>query len=221
VSVRGEANVEVDPEIAVVFVSVTAREKDREQAVRRLEQRRLTLQHIFDTYADAIERIEGDAVEVHPDFKSGKPAERNTNSVASSSLRVTLSHFPALEELIGALMHQELVSVRGPDWRLRPSSPAFRQARLDAVQDAIRRARDYAEAVGGTVTELLELADVGLMAGGGTPHATAARAASLFRGAGPDEQVPISLTPEPQIVRGLVDARFAMTAPALDRGPFS
>ena len=39
ISVRGEANLEVEPEIAIVWVSVHARDADRRRAVEQLAKR--------------------------------------------------------------------------------------------------------------------------------------------------------------------------------------
>jgi uncharacterized protein YggE len=44
-------------------------------------------------------------------------------------------------------------------WALRPDSPFYRDARLAAARDAKVRAREYAEASGGTIAGLIEAAD--------------------------------------------------------------
>ena len=48
-------------------------------------------------------------------------------------------------------------------WALRPDSPVYRDARLAAARDAMVRAREYAEAFGGSIAGLIEAADAGLM----------------------------------------------------------
>ena len=47
-----------------------------------------------------------------------------------------------------ALGRLDDVEVSGPDWRLRPDSPALEQARLAAVQDAVDAGPAYAAAFG-------------------------------------------------------------------------
>ena len=54
-----------------------------------------------------------------------------------------------------------MVTVTGPDWRLRPDSPVYRAARLAAAKDATQRAGEYAEAFGGRISGLVEAADSG------------------------------------------------------------
>lgn len=209
---------EVAPEIAVVMVSVTARDRDRGRALSHLEQRRDALQRIVRSYAGAVEKVEGGAVQVHPEFKDGKTSERVASYVAISSFRVTICDFEVLARLVGALTDQDLVTVTGPFWRLRPDSPSFRQARLEAVRDALGRARDYAEAVGSRVTELLELSDAGPLMRGGV----AFEASPMSAGGGPiggpasAEPAQFDFTPQLQTIRGHVEARFEMTRSSLD-----
>ena len=77
---------------------------------------------------------------------------------------MTVRDFAVLGEFVTGLADAEMVSVTGPDWRLRPDSPVYRAARLAAAQDATRRAGEYAEAFGGRITGLVEAADTGMLA---------------------------------------------------------
>jgi uncharacterized protein YggE len=218
VTVRGEAVLEVDPELAIITVSVTGRDRDRRQALTHLDERRREVQRILDSHAAAIEKIEGGAIAVHPEFKDRKRDERVASYVATSHMRIKVQDFSALEALVTSLADQELATVDGPDWALRPTSPSIRAARLAAVQDAIRSAKDYAEALGAQVTELLELADAGLLTqGSGGPQRTyMAASAGRSRGDRGGEPVEFDFAPEPQTVRGQVDARFGITTPSID-----
>ena len=96
----------------------------------------------------------------------------------------------------------------GPGWRLRPDSPALEQARLDAVGDAIRRARQYAAAFGAQLTRLLEVSDVG-HSGYGLRVAGAMDSMARFE----SSDIPLDLTPARQEVHGAVEVRFAMSEP--------
>jgi uncharacterized protein YggE len=107
-----------------------------------------------------------------------------------------------------------LVTVRGPFWTLRPLSPHFHAARLEAVQDAVRRAKDYAAAVGSELIALLEMADEGLLGGGGSAGSWAPMSGRARGGGG--DPVELDFTPEPQTVRGSVEMKFSMTRPELD-----
>jgi len=214
ISVRGEAVLEVDPEIALVWVTVTARDRDRRRAVELLAERTKRATAVVHGHGAAIEKLDSGQVNVRPEFKDGKPRERIAGYVAQASLTVTVADFAVLGDLVTGLADLELVAVNGPNWQLRPASPARRDARLAAVRDAVQRAREYAEAFGGTITGLTEAADTGLLAP--PPARPVAFAASVARGApqGGYQAPEFDFEPARQTVSAQIEARFTMTAPS-------
>ena len=221
ISVRGEAVLEVDPEIAVVWVLVMARDKDRRRAVELLADRSKRVTAQIKGFGGAIEKLDSGRVNVQPEFASGKPRERITGYVAQASMTATVTDFDVLGNLVAGLAGQEMVSVNGPGWGLRPGSPVHREARLAAAKDATQRAREYAEAFGGTVSWLVEAADTGLLtAPQPQPQARAVSyaAARLAGGqAGVDDQPEFDFEPAKQTVSAQIEARFTMTAPTFDQ----
>ncbi len=218
ISVRGEASLEVDPEIAVVYVSVMARDKDRHRAVDLLAKRNGLVTGAIKKFGEAVEKLESGRVSVRPEFSGGKPRERITGYVAQADLTVTVADFAILGELVAGLGGQELVAVTGPEWRLKPGSPVYREARLAAAGDATQRAREYAEAFGGTISGLVEAADVGLLASEPRPQrfVFSSRAGALAGPAAPAGDSPqFDFEPAKQTVTAQVEARFTMTAPSL------
>ena len=214
ISVRGEAVLEVDPEIAVVWVSVMARDKDRRRAVEALADRTNRVTAQIKGFGGAIEKLDSGRVSVRPEFASGKPRERITGYVAQANVTTTVTGFDVLGDLVGGLAGQEMVAVGGPDWGLRPGSPVHREARLAAAKDATQRAREYAEAFGGSVTGLIEVADTGLLdAAPPQPQRMAYAAARLAPGAG--DQPEFDFEPAKQTVSAQIEARFTMTAPTV------
>jgi uncharacterized protein len=212
ISVRGEAVLEVDPEIALVWVTVTARDRDRRRAVELLAERTRRATAVVNGHGAAIEKLDSGQVNVRPEFKDGKPRERIAGYVAQGSLTVTVADFAVLGDLVTGLADLELVTVNGPNWQLRPASPARRDARLAAVRDALRRAREYAEAFGATITGLTEAADTGLLAPPPAhPVAFAARARVAPQAYEPPE---FDFEPAKQTVSAQIEARFTMTPPS-------
>jgi uncharacterized protein YggE len=214
VAVRGEINREVPPEIATVSVTVSARDRERQPALARLAERSTALGALLDGYAEAIERRETSGVYVYPETKGA--GERIVGYRGSVTLQVIVVDFAVLGELMLRLADQDQTTVGGPHWALRPDSPAYRQARHDAIGDALTRAREYAEALGARITRLLQLADAGLSGSqpadfGGQP-AMRAMAFAADSGGGPN----FDLEPRLQHVYASVEARFAMTEPVLD-----
>jgi len=212
VSVRGEASLEVEPEIAVVWVAVQARDAGRQRAVELLARRSGAVSSTIKGFGDAVEKLESQPVNVQPVFKDGKPREKISGYYARGGFTVTVRDFAILGELVTGLADADLVTVTGPDWRLRPDSPVYRAARLAAAQDASTRAGEYAEAFGGRVNGLVEAADTGLMAPQRGPVAFAA-AARMSESTAGYEAPSLDFEPAKQTVTAQVDARFTMTAP--------
>ncbi|CAM5687413.1 SIMPL domain-containing protein OS=Streptomyces alboniger OX=132473 GN=CP975_08705 PE=4 SV=1 [Streptomyces alboniger] len=58
IAVRGEAHLEVDPEIARIGITVASRGKDRRAALDDLTRRNTTALNLIKTYGEAVERLE-------------------------------------------------------------------------------------------------------------------------------------------------------------------
>jgi uncharacterized protein len=210
ISVRGEASLEVEPEIAVVWVTVMARDADRHRAVELLAQRTGAVSSTIKGFGEAIDKLESQPVIVQPVFKDNRAKEKISGYNARGGFAVTVKDFAVLGDLVTGLADADLVTVAGPDWRLRPDSPVYRAARLAAAQDATQRAAEYAEAFGGRVNGLVEAADTGMLTPQRGPVAFAARAVSA---AGAAEGPTFDFEPAKQTVTAQVEARYTMTAP--------
>jgi uncharacterized protein YggE len=211
ISVRGAAILEVEPEIAVVWVVVMARDPDRRKAVDLLAGRSGRVGDMIKGYGEAIEKLESQPVNVQPVFKDGKIREKASGYLARAGFTVTVRDFAVLGDLVAGLAGADMVIVTGPDWRLRPDSPVYRAARLAAAKDATRRAGEYAEAFGGRISGLVEAADSGLMGDTGRATFMAAARAPAAATAAPTPE--FDFDPAMQTVSAQVEARYTMTAP--------
>lgn len=209
-SVRGEATLEVEPEIAVVNVTVEARDKDRRAVLDRLAKRNHEVVERINGYGDAIEKLESQPSAVYPDIKNRRN-ERIGGYLGRVGVVVTVRDFTVLGELVTSLADGELVSVTGPWWYLRDDSPARREVRLAAAKEAMLRAREYAEAFGGRVTGLVEAADEGLLVRESERRTRAVMMGSAVPRGGQQEE--LDFEPVRQTVRAQVEARFTMTTP--------
>ncbi len=204
VTVRGEAVLIVEPEIADVHVTVRVRARDRETALERCSARQHEVAGIVAAAGDAVEVTETTGVSVHLEVRDRRaPGE----PVATLHTRLTLGRLDAVGELVVALGRLDDVDVSGPFWRLRPDSPAAQQARLAAVRDAVTRARQYAAAFGAQLTALVEVRDTGV-SGGGFQVAGAMARMARFEG-----EPQLDLVPARQEVHGGVEVRFTMSEP--------
>jgi uncharacterized protein len=215
-TVRGEIMVEVDPDTARINLTITAKDADRSNTLRLLDERATVIDGILASFGTVIDKIETTGVRISPQFRR----ERISGYVAEAQHHITVVDFDRLGELVAQLADQDLTTVTGPWWDLRRDSPVHRDARIAAVKDAVQRARDYAEALGSRLTALVELADAQLLSGGGGPAGPIAAAAFARRQAshGPDgpDEFTFDITPAKQTVRATIAARFRISAPELD-----
>ncbi|MDQ0990310.1 SIMPL domain-containing protein [Streptomyces sp. V3I7] len=214
VAVRGEAHLEAEPETARITVTVNARGRDRRSALDDLTRRNAAALDLIKSHGDAVERLETGHLTITPELSERGRGERVRTHHGHVQITAVLSDFTLLGELTTRLADLELTRVDGPWWALRPDSPARTQVRRQAVREAVQRAREYAEALGSTLTGLIDIADIG------TEHAEPrVRTAPRAPGYGaPAENTPppaLDLEPQRQHLYAQVTARFTMTPPHL------
>ncbi|MER6559913.1 SIMPL domain-containing protein [Streptomyces sp. NPDC001027] len=216
-TVRGEAELEVDPEIARIAVTLTARGRDRRTTLDDLTRRNTDALDLLKSYGDTVENLSTGALTLTPELEPHRRGERVRTYHGTIRLTAELTDFTALGELTTRLADLELTRVDGPWWTLRPTSPAHRTARRQAVHDAVRRAREYAEALDTTVAALLELTDTAT--DGPRPRSAFDRHTVRFSraaaDAAPQDPEPLDLEPQRIQIRAEVTARFTMNPPAL------
>jgi uncharacterized protein YggE len=201
VTVRGEGQAEGPPELATVSAVLHASGRTSAEVTRALAD----LAHQVEA---ALPDLSFDSVRTEPfsvspvfDRRSGV---KITGYTGRYSTRLTLADFFGLSDLVVALAGLPGAQVDGPWWSLRRESALHREARVDAVRAAVARARDYADALGATLGDLLELSDADAGMGG------SARMFAMSPGGGRPAPE-LDLEPQPQTVTAAVTARFALT----------
>ena len=91
---------------------------------------------------------------------------------------------------------------------LRWSHPGRREGHARA---AIRKARDYAAALGATLRQVEHVADAGLLGGDTAPYQPVRALAATAFSAGADQPGTPALTPVPQELIATIEARFRTT----------
>ena len=216
ISVRGEAVLEVEPEIARLTVHLMSRDTDQRKALDQLTVRNRRVLELIKSYGEAVEKLESTGLVVTPVIRDRRRDEKVHRYQGMARINVTVGHFGPLGEMIVRLGDHELTTVAGPWWALRRDSEVYRRARHEAAREAVTRAREYAAALGCRLTGLVELADEGLSTGPSPqpPGAIQTMAYGIARSAGSQpEPQPIDLEPEMQTVRAAVEARFTATVP--------
>ncbi|CAM5402372.1 hypothetical protein SAVIM338S_02026 [Streptomyces avidinii] len=215
VAVRGEATLEVDPEIARIGITVSARGTDRRTALEDLTRRNNAVLDLVKSYGDPVEKLETGAFSITPELTRHGRGERIRAYHGRVHLTAELNDFTTLGELTTRLADLELTQVDGPWWALRPTSPAHGEARRQAVLEAVQRAREYAAALGASLAALVELADLGAE-NAPAPFQAAGSGMRTMAFSATEETAPaLDLEPQRQTVYAQVNARFTMTPPQL------
>ncbi|MGM1078611.1 SIMPL domain-containing protein [Streptomyces sp. H28] len=213
-TVRGEAHLDVAPELARLDITLTARGRDRRTTLDDLTRRNAAVSDLVRSYGDGVDHLETGSLTVTPELASRGRGERVRTHHGTLRLAAELSDFAVLGELATRLADLELTRVDGPWWSLRPGSSAHRTVRQQAVRDAVRRAHEYAEALDTTVAALVELTDTG------APDALPETVAGVRRGfaRAADDQAPpppLNLEPQRRHLHAEVTARFTLVPPRL------
>lgn len=215
VTVRGEASVEVESDLVDLHLSVQARGADRTEVLHQLELRAGELSRLVDRFESAIERRSTDGFSVHPEF-SGSRGQKLTGYSGSLSMQLTMNDFAVLSDLVIGVNAIELCTVGSPYWHLRRDHPAYREARLAAISDGMRRARDYAAAFGAGIDALLAISDDGMDTEAVMPRFKGGREYGVrTMSGGAPEDMSFDFEPSRQRVEGAVALRLAMTEPTL------
>ncbi|WP_418961337.1 SIMPL domain-containing protein [Streptomyces tritici] len=212
VTVRGEARLETDPELARIGVTVGARGADRDATLRDLTHRNDRALELVRSYGDAVARLETGAFTLTPEPARHGRGERVRAYTGRVHLTAELTDFTALGELVTRLAELDLTRVDGPWWTLRPDSPVHARVRRLAVQAAVQRAREYADALGTRLDALLELSDTGADL---VPPAPAGGLRMAFAAESVEAAPPLSLEPQLQTASAEVTARFTLHPPTL------
>ncbi|MEJ7630133.1 MAG: SIMPL domain-containing protein [Nocardioidaceae bacterium] len=214
VSVRGEATIVVEPELATLTITVQAQAGDRRAAMDVLSRRSQAVADLVTQFAAGIEQSETSRLHVYPDLDH-KKTEKVRRYIGRTSTSLVVHDFAVLSDLIVGAGSIDLVSIDGPWWRLRRDSDVYRQARLAAAADALTRARDYAAAFGAELVGLVEIADEGMSHQHEPPRPMGEFMAQAGSRMHDPESVSFDLQPGRQQVTGQVEARFLLTQPDL------
>lgn len=229
ISVRGDAQLEVPPDLAFMYGRIMAIEASKATALRQAASQ---LDGVLDSLRDlgGVALTAGDerrplawlarSTRTYPRMRWSKERKRDVRTgriVAEVDLLIELRDFALSDPVAAALAGHKGYHSQHVSWSVDHDNPGWQQVRSDAVAAAVRKARDYAAALGGAVLGLEHLADVGLLgaAGGGHVADEGAHAALAFSARGAARRPAPSVDPEPQTLSASVEARFTASVPDL------
>jgi uncharacterized protein YggE len=154
------------------------------------------------------------SVGTHDEHDLDKASGRHSPTgrvIANARVVITgrdMALLPKLEEAVGSV---ERLNVDGITWHVDVDNEEWRAVRADAIAAALAKGRDYAAALGGTVTTVDHVADAGLLSSGDMQAARALSygspgAATAAEFSGPSSTP--SLDPVPQEIHAVVEARL-------------
>ena len=203
VTVRGEAQLEVPPDLATLTLTLHASADSAERTRSQLAVGSTAVSQLLQRFAAAIERSSTSALHVSPVFNRRTPA-KITGYQGTFSTQIVVADLESLSPLVLALTELHNSQIDGPWWSLRPDNPMFREARLAAIADARRRAEDYAAAFGTTLGNLVEVSDLD----SGFAGVREMRAFAMAKGA---DEAGFDFQPALQSISGQVTVRFRLS----------
>jgi uncharacterized protein len=154
-------------------------------------------------------------VEFHHNEQTGR-SEPTGQVTAAGAVLIVVRDFGMLDTLGAVLTAHETLSVHQATWEVDWDNPAWPDVRAAAIRAAIRKGRDYAAALGGSLHSVEHIADAGLLGSGDAAQYRStgggARARSAFSGGEPDAP---SLDPVPQELAATIEARFTAAGVSL------
>jgi uncharacterized protein YggE len=140
---------------------------------------------------------------------------------ATVQVGVNVRDFGLLDALGAAFARHDAFDVRQVNWEVDDDNPGWPAVRADAIQAALRKGRDYAAALGTSLSRVQHVADTGLLGGSGDgPEGLVVRrgrrrGAAFAAGVGGQDVDTPSLDPVPQELTAIIEARFQATPATL------
>ena len=108
------------------------------------------------------------ATQVEREHNPGTGRSEPTGRIlASVNVSVVARDFGLLDALGAVFARQEAFYVDGVSWHVDDDNPAWATVRAAAIEAAVRKGRDYARALGTSLTSIEHIADTGLLGGSG------------------------------------------------------
>lgn len=225
-SVRGEAARTVTPDVAYLIGSVEVGERSKEKALAAAA----AAQRALVTDLASLEGVPLTAeTERSPltwaaysatsrqestyNQRTGR-AEATGRVVATVRLRIAVRELGRLQDLSAALAGHPAFHLQYVSWSVDDDNPQWKEVRHDAIQAALRKARDYAESLDASLVRIEQVADAGLLAAPARPEHGVAALRAPAAASRPADDVP-SLDPVPQDISAVIEARVRTSVATL------
>jgi uncharacterized protein len=207
VAVRGNARRTAPPDFYVLGVGVDVRGPDAASVTEELTRRFVRMDEAFDGVTTDEVALQRGPVSVRRTTSWDRANNPLVEWLASRGIRLVGRDTGVVNSLmarVDALTRDvDGVTLDGPHWQLDDDNPVHAEVQRDAVREAQTRARRYADAVGGSLGDLVEIADPNVREHGGVFLTRAAAPAGGLEG--------MDFTPQDVEVAATVEGRWLIT----------
>ncbi len=187
ITVRGEATVRTEPDEAILWVTISALEPEPGAALSNVAARSTQLVMLFDELGVVAADRSTSGITVREEFDHTPAGRQSIGHRAAAGTAIRLTDPTLIGQLVSRAAAELAAQVAGPQWQIAPDNPAHLEAARQAAADGQRRARAYAEGVGATLGQLMEVSEP---EDPRAPMITRAARAAMSHPAG-GEQIPV------------------------------
>jgi uncharacterized protein YggE len=203
ITVRGQATVRTEPDVATLWITLSAFEESPGKALGDVAQRAEALGGLLDELGVREADRSTAGVSVAEEFDAPTRGNRGLGHRATARIVVHLADSEVIGKAISRASEDLRASIDGPHWYVTPANPARLEAATQAAADARSKAQAYASGVGVTLGGLMCLVEPD------TADRPPRRIRGLSAAAG-SHDMPIDV--EEYEVRATIDATFALSA---------
>jgi uncharacterized protein len=203
ITVRGQATVRTEPDVATLWITLSAFEASPGKALGDVAQRAEALGALLDELGVREADRSTAGVSVAEEFDPPTRGNRGLGHRATARIAVQLANPETIGRAISRASEDLQASIDGPHWFVTPDNPARLEAARQAAVDARSKAEAYAAGVGVTLGGVICLIEPN------TADGPSRRIHRLSVAAGSAE-MPINV--EESEVRATIDATFALNA---------
>jgi uncharacterized protein YggE len=209
VTVRGQATVRTEPDVAALWITLSAFEDSPDKALGDVAQRAEALATLLDELGVPEADRSSAGISVAAEFDPPGRGNRGLGHRATARITVHLSDPEVIGRTISRANEDLRASIDGPHWFVTPANPARLEAARQAAADARSKAQAYAAGGGVTLGSLMRLVEPDTANRPGVIRTVSSAADS--------RETPIDV--EDYEVQATIDATFALNVG--DDGPAS
>ena len=159
VKVRGDAVIRTEPDEALVWITLTALADTASAGLADVSTRANALVALLESLGIAKAARSTTGITIHEEFDHVAEGRRSLGHRATTRVSVRLTDHETIGRLIERAVQELGAHIDGPHWQISPDNPVRLEAARHAAADAQRKARAYAEGIGGKLGPPLELSE--------------------------------------------------------------